>query len=189
MLATGSPQAPDEAIPRWPTLKEVEVRFAPAVRRPEASEREGRASRHPKIPRPLMLPAHPIMAVPDPYEVCVFAQVVNEPVGASGWSQMMRKPGTDASGAKRAAEIYVEPRLEPQFAKPPDPHETTCSRRKHQGVSARLGFYRTENTSAQRESHIGHEAQRMASALGEQSRAPRTWVSAPSSGHAKHQCR
>jgi hypothetical protein len=36
---------------------------------------------------------------------------------------------------------------------------------------------------------IGHRAGRMASALGEQLRAPRTWDNARSRGHAEHQCR
>lgn len=93
------PAALEEAISRRAALKEVEVRFAPAVRCPEASERDGRASRHPNVPCPLMLPTAPVMAIPDLFYICVRLQVVNVPVGAGGRSQMMRKPGTDASGA------------------------------------------------------------------------------------------
>jgi len=77
-------QAPDEAVHRRAALKEVEVRFAPAIRRSESGQRHGRASCHSNVAGPFVLPAHPAMAVPNLFNDHMLPQVVNVPVGAAG---------------------------------------------------------------------------------------------------------
>jgi len=78
-----------------------------------------------------VLPLHPAMAVPDLFKDRVLPEVVNVPVGAAGWLQVMREAGADASGTERTADVDVESGLEPQFAKPSDPDEPARCRRKH----------------------------------------------------------
>jgi hypothetical protein len=98
-----------------------------------------------EVPCPLVLPALPVMAVPDLFKRRVWPQVINVPVGAAGKFQMIREPATDASGAVGAADIDVESRLQPQFPKPSDADEPVRSRRKHQSVCSRSGFYRCQH--------------------------------------------
>ena len=74
----------------------------------------------------------------------MFPEVVNVPVGTAGHFQVVGEPGADASGAERTADVDVESVLEPHFAEPPDLDDSARSRRKHQGVCSRLGFYRRQ---------------------------------------------
>jgi hypothetical protein len=75
MSTAGSPQGLDEAILRWAAPEEVEVRFAPAIRCPEASKGHRRVRCGPDVAGPFMLPWRPVMAVPDLFKVRVDPQV------------------------------------------------------------------------------------------------------------------
>jgi hypothetical protein len=68
-----------------------------------------------------MLPPFPTVADPYLLHAYVGPQVINVPVRSSRIAQVMVHSGTDASGTKGAADINVEPGLEPHVAMPPDP--------------------------------------------------------------------
>jgi hypothetical protein len=75
MSTAGSPQGLDEAILRWAAPEEVEVRFAPAIRCPEASKGHRRVRCGPDVAGPFMLPWRPVMAMPDLFKVRMDPQV------------------------------------------------------------------------------------------------------------------
>jgi hypothetical protein len=68
-----------------------------------------------------MLP--PLSAVADPYflHACVGPQVIDVPVRPGRSVQVVPHACAQAAGAKGAADIDVEPGLEPHLAKSPDP--------------------------------------------------------------------
>jgi len=92
--------------------KVVQVGFALAVRCPEAGKRDGRTGLRAEAPRPLVLPTHAVVAVPDLFKRCALSQVVYVPVGTAGRFQVVREPSADASATEGAADIYVESGLE-----------------------------------------------------------------------------
>ncbi len=111
------PQAQGEGSPRRAAPKEIQVRLARTVRRPEPGQGDGRPRQRPEALRPLVLPRPGVMALPDLFRIGVRPQVVNVPVGVAARLQMMRKPGAEAPGAVGAADVDVESGLKLQAAK------------------------------------------------------------------------
>ena len=144
MFLAGNQQVPNEGIPRRAASEKEQVRFAVAVRCSEANQWNGRARQRAESPRPHVLPAHPVVAVPDLFKRCMPSKVVDVPVWAAGRLQVVREPGEDTPGAVGAADINVKSGLEPQPAKPSDPDESIRSRGKYQSIRSRFGFDRCE---------------------------------------------
>jgi len=82
-----------------------------------------------------MLQTPIVETVPDVFDLAMRPQVVDVPVRPARELAMMGKPGPDASGSKRAADINIEARPEPQSAEPSSLDQVSRSRRKNQDVS------------------------------------------------------
>ena len=115
-------QAAKEARERRPVTEKVEVRRAPAIRRPKPSQRFCDPLHARQDPGPLVLATPRTVAEPDTLELSVRPQVVDVPVGSWRSALMMGDAGPKASRSQSAPQVNVEPALQSQVAEFPDAH-------------------------------------------------------------------
>jgi hypothetical protein len=89
----------------------------------------------------MVFPHAAVIAVPDPFGIGVRPQVVNVPMGAAGWLQMVPEPGTETSRAMGAADVHVESGLKLQAAKLADTDGRSFGGCENEGVGSGLRLH------------------------------------------------